>query len=39
MIIGLSGYASAGKDSVAQILVEKFGYKRMAFADAIRDIL
>ena len=39
MIIGLSGYASAGKDSVAQILVESFGYKRMAFADAIRDIL
>jgi dephospho-CoA kinase len=39
VIIGLSGYASAGKDSVAQILVEKFGYKRMAFADAIRDIL
>ena len=39
MIIGLSGYASSGKDSVAQILVEKFGYKRMAFADAIRDIL
>lgn len=39
MIIGLSGYANAGKDSVAQILVEKFGYKRMAFADAIRDIL
>ena len=39
VIIGLSGYASSGKDTVAQILVEKFGYKRMAFADSIRDIL
>jgi dephospho-CoA kinase len=39
MIIGLSGYASAGKDTVSQILVDKFGYKRMAFADSIRDIL
>lgn len=39
VIIGISGYASSGKDTVAQILVDKFGYKRMAFADSIRDIL
>lgn len=37
MIIGLSGYAGSGKDTVAKILVEDYGYKRIAFADPIRD--
>jgi len=36
MVIGLSGYAQSGKDSVAEILVQVYGYKRIAFADAIR---
>lgn len=39
MIIGLTGYAQSGKDTVANILVEKYGFKRLAFADKIRDIL
>jgi len=39
MIIGLSGYAQSGKDTVANILVEKYGYKRIAFADPIRELL
>ena len=39
MIIGLSGYARSGKDEVAKILVEDYGYERVAFADAIRDLL
>jgi hypothetical protein len=39
MIIGLSGYARSGKDEVAKILVEEFGYKRIAFADKIRTLL
>jgi cytidylate kinase len=39
MIIGLTGYAGAGKDEVAKILVNKFGYQRVAFADAIRDFV
>jgi hypothetical protein len=39
MIIGLSGYAQSGKDTVAKILVEKHGYKRIAFADPIRKLL
>jgi hypothetical protein len=39
MIIGLSGYAQSGKDTVANILVEKYGYKRIAFADPIRNLL
>lgn len=39
MIIGLSGYARSGKDEVANILVNKFGFKRVAFADAIRSFV
>lgn len=37
MIIGLSGYAGAGKDTVGQILVEEFGYTRKAFADKVKE--
>lgn len=36
MIIGLSGYAQVGKDTVAQILVEDYGYTRIGFADIIK---
>lgn len=39
MIIGLSGYAQSGKDEVAKILIEEFGFERVAFADAIRNLL
>ena len=39
MIIGLSGYARSGKDEVAKILVEDYGYTRVAFADKIRELL
>lgn len=39
MIIGLTGYAQSGKDSVANILVENYGYQRVAFADPIRKLL
>ncbi len=39
MIIGLSGYAQSGKDTVAKFLVENHGYTRIAFADKIRELL
>jgi hypothetical protein len=39
MIIGLSGYARSGKDEVAKVLVSEFNFERVAFADAIRDLL
>ncbi len=39
MIIGLSGYARSGKDTVAQFLVENYGYTRVAFADKIKQML
>ena len=38
-LIGLTGYAQSGKDTVAQFLVNKYGYRRIAFADKIRDFL
>jgi hypothetical protein len=39
MIIGLTGYAQSGKDTVAKILVDNYGYQRIAFADKIRELL
>ena len=39
VIIGLTGYAQSGKDSVANILVQVYGFTRVAFADPIRDLL
>ena len=39
MIIGLSGYARSGKDEVAKVLVEEYGFTRVAFADKIRELL
>lgn len=38
-IIVLSGFARSGKDTVAQILVEEFGFKQVAFADKLREML
>jgi len=39
MIIGLSGYAQSGKDTVAKYLVEHHSFERVAFADPIRSML
>lgn len=39
MIIGLSGYARSGKDTVADILVKEAGFIRVAFADKLRQAL
>ena len=39
MIIGLSGYARSGKDEAASVLVEEFGFRRVAFADKLREVL
>lgn len=36
MIVGLSGYARSGKDTIAEILIMNYGFKRLAFADNIR---
>lgn len=37
-VIGLSGFAGAGKDEVAKTLVERMGYTRIAFADPLKDV-
>lgn len=39
MIIGLTGYAQSGKDTVAKFLIENYGFTRIAFADKIREFL
>lgn len=39
MLIGLTGYAGSGKDTVARILCESYGFKRYAFADKLREFL
>lgn len=36
MIIGIDGYAGAGKDTVADVFV-KVGFKKLSFADALRE--
>lgn len=36
IVVGLSGYSGAGKDSVADILVENYGFTKMAFATGLK---
>ena len=38
-IIALSGFARSGKDEAARVLVEKFGFVQVAFADKLREML
>lgn len=38
-IIGLSGFARAGKDETAKVLVEQYGFTQVAFADKLREFL
>lgn len=37
MIVGIAGKMGAGKDSIANVLVSKFGFIRRSMADALRD--
>jgi len=37
VVIGVCGAIGAGKDTVANILVDKFGFKRVAFADKLKE--
>lgn len=38
-LVGLCGFAQSGKDTAASYLVDRFGWTRVAFADALRDVL
>lgn len=39
MLIGLSGYAGSGKDTVGARLVNKYDFERRAWADKLREVL
>lgn len=39
IVVGISGYARTGKDELASVLVEEYGYIRIGFADKLRDML
>lgn len=36
-IIGFDGYAGCGKDTCAQVLIDRYGFVKVAFADALRE--
>lgn len=38
-LIGLCGLAKSGKSTIADYLVKEFGYKRIKFADPLKDML
>lgn len=38
MLIGLTGVMQSGKDTVGDILVQKHGFYRTAYADALKDL-
>lgn len=38
-IVGLCGLAKSGKTTVADYLVKEYGYKRVKFADPLKDML
>ena len=39
MIIGLCGEQGSGKSTVGTILVEKYGFHKIAFADVLKDVV
>lgn len=39
MIIGIGGKLKHGKTTIANILIEKFGYKKISFGDPLKKIL
>lgn len=40
VIVGITGYARSGKDTAARALIGALGYKKVAFADALkRDLM
>lgn len=39
MLLGLSGYAQSGKDTIGQALVRNYGFTRYAFADVLKEVV
>lgn len=38
-IIGIHGFARSGKDTIADYIVDNYGFKKIAFADSLREAL
>jgi hypothetical protein len=38
-IIAIHGFKQSGKDTLAKLLVDEFGYTRIAFADRVKDAI
>lgn len=38
MVIGITGHARAGKDTVADYLVDCYGFRKIAFADRLKQV-
>jgi hypothetical protein len=39
MIVGICGLQCSGKDTLGNILVKNFGFKKLSFADVLKDIV
>ena len=39
MIIGICGFKSSGKDTLAEFLIKDYGFKKLSFASALKDIV
>jgi hypothetical protein len=39
MIIGICGFQSSGKDTIAELLINEYGFKKLSFAGALKDVL
>lgn len=39
MIIGICGFQSSGKDTIAELLINKYGFKKLSFAGALKDMV
>ena len=39
MIIGICGFQSSGKDTIANFLIEKYGFQKLSFAGALKEVV
>ena len=39
MIIGICGLQGSGKDTLAQILIDKYNFEKLSFASKLKDIV
>lgn len=39
LVIGLSGFVSSGKTTISDLFVQGYGFKRLSFADPIRQMM